>query len=207
MKRIFKSILTLILVAVLVAVGVLFGPRLYKVLFGGANATWISERFSEELTTKRELVVLEKTITGQETVSTDAWLIGTVQEVEIPYSFSIGFSVDMSRAVVRYDEGKNVIQVLLPAPAVAYYKLTVDEDSVKKYDFLYPLSSERYTEMKQEIEQKLYDEVTNDAELKESAWTSAVSETEALYIAVLAANDAAAVVSVEVLEQDPETAE
>lgn len=207
MRRVFKSILTLVLVAALAAAGVLFGPQLYRLLFGGANATWISERFSEELLTKRELVVLEKTITGQETVSTDAWLIGTVQEVVIPYSFSVGFSVDMSRAVVRYDEEKNVIQVLLPAPVVAYYKLIVDESNVETYDFLYPLSAERYAEMRQEIEQKLYDEVSFDPELEKSAWASAVSETEALYNAVLAANDASASLSVEVLELEPETAE
>lgn len=207
MRRVFKTLLTLVLVAALAAAGVLFGPQLYRLLFGGANATWISERFSEELLTKRELVVLEKTITGQETVSTDAWLIGTVQEVVIPYSFSVGFSVDMSQAVVRYDEEKNVIQVLLPAPVVAYYKLVVDESNVETYDFLYPLSAERYAEMRQEIEQKLYDEVSFDPELEKSAWASAVSETEALYNAVLAANDASASLSVEVQELEPEAAE
>jgi len=179
------------------------GPRLFSLLFGGANPTWVSERFSEELTAKRELVVLEKTITGQETVSTDAWLIGTVQEVSIPYQFSANFSIDLRQATVQYDETSNEIQVMLPPPTVTYYKLTVDEDSVKKYDFLYPLSAERYAEIKQEIEQKLYDEITNDPELKESAWASAVSETEALYSTVLATNNTAAVLSINVMETVP----
>ncbi|MBE0601699.1 MAG: DUF4230 domain-containing protein, partial [Firmicutes bacterium] len=131
MRRVVKSIFTLLLIAVLVAAGVLFGPRLYTLLFGGANASWVSERFSEELTAKSELIVLEKTITGQETVSTDAWLIGTVQEVVIPYSFTAGYSVDLSRASVQYSAENNAIQVFIPAPEIYCFKLTVEEDSVK----------------------------------------------------------------------------
>ncbi len=207
MRRVLRSIMTMVMIAVLVAVGILFGPRLFSLFFGGASPTWVSERFSEELTAKRELVVLEKTITGQETVSTDAWLIGTVQEVSIPYQFSANFSIDLRQATVQYDETSNEIQVMLPPPTVTYYKLTVDEDSVKKYDFLYPLSAERYAEIKQEIEQKLYDEITNDAELKESAWASAVSETEALYSTVLATNNTAAAVAINVMEAAPQVAE
>lgn len=204
MRRVFKSLLTLIVCAALVIVGVLFGPRLYGLLFGGSNAAWVSERFSEELNEKRELIVLEKVITGQESVSTDAWLIGTVQKIVIPYTFSANFSVDLREASVQYDAQSNTIQVYLPAPGVEYYKLVVDEESVEKRDLLYPLTSDRYTEIKQELEQKLYDEVTNDAELKESAWASAVSETEALYQAVLDANGTSASFAVQVLEAKPE---
>ena len=207
MRRILKTLFTLLLCAVLIVAGAIFGPKLLARFYGGANASWISERFSEELSLKRELVVLEKTITGQESVSTDAWLIGTVQTVVIPYRFSASFSVDLSLANVRYDEANGVIQVFLPAPAVEYYKLTVDEESVQTSDLLYPLTSSRYTEIKQEIEKKLYDEVVGDPELTESAWASAVSETEALYRSVLSANDAAALITIQVLEATPETAQ
>jgi len=193
-----------VLIAVLIAVGVLFGPRLYALLFGGANATWVSERFSEELTEKSELVVLEKTITGQETVSTDAWLIGTVQQVTIPYSFTAGYSVDLSQADVQYSEESNTIQVFIPAPAIYYYKLTVDEDSVKKSDFFYPLTSQRYTEMKQQMEQTLYEETLNDPDMKASAWAEAVAQTEALYRAAMDASGATAAFAVEVLEATPQ---
>lgn len=203
MKRILKTLLTLIVCAALVAAGVLFGPRLYRLLFAGSNAAWVSERFSEELNEKRELIVLEKVITGQESVSTDAWLIGTVQKVVIPYTFSANFSVDLQLASVRYDEQSDAIQVFLPAPAVEYYKLVVDEDSVEKRDLLYPLTTERYAEIKRELERKLYDEVVGDAELKESAWASAVSETEALYQALLEANGTAAVFEIQVIEAEP----
>jgi len=204
MKRFLKSLLTVILSAALIMGGVLYGPRLYALLFGGANANWISERFSEKLIQRSELIVLEKTITGQENISTDAWLIGTVQEVVIPYSFTASFSVDLSAASVACDEANNVIEVFLPVPEIVYYKLTVDEDSVKKYDFLYPLTSERYTEMKQEMEEKLYNEVANDAELAQSAWAAAVIETEKLYQELLDAYGATADFAVEVLQAQPQ---
>jgi hypothetical protein len=203
LKKILKTLLTLIVCAALVAAGVLFGPRLYRLLFAGSNAAWVSERFSEELNEKRELIVLEKVITGQETVSTDAWLIGTVQKVVVPYTFSANFSVDLQLASVQYDEPSNTIQVLLPAPAVEYDKLAVDEDGVEKRDLLYPLTTERYAEIKRELEQKLYDEIINDAGLKESAWASAVSETEALYRAVLEANGTSASFAIQVIEAEP----
>ena len=207
MRRFLKTLVSLVLCAALIVTGVLFGPRLYRLLFGNAGATWVSERFSQDLNDKRELIVLEKVITGQESVSTDAWLIGTVQEVVIPYTFSANFSVDLRSASVSYDAADNSILVYLPKPSVNYYKLTVDEESVEKHDLLYPLTSESYTEMKQTIEQKLYDEVMNDAELQKSAWTSAVSETEALYQAVLTASSEAAAFAIQVMEIETELVE
>ncbi|MFH1512495.1 MAG: DUF4230 domain-containing protein [Bacillota bacterium] len=207
MKRFFKTLLTILLCAALIAAGMLYGPRLYRLLFGNSNATWVSERFSEELNEKRELIVLEKVIAGQESVSTDAWLIGTVQEIVIPYTFTASFSVDLRQAGVSYDAAGNTIRVSLPAPGVNYYKLAVDEDSVQKYDLLYPLTTERYTQIKQEIEQKLFNEVINDPELKEGAWVSAVGETEALYQALLAANGGAATFDFLVIAAEPQPEE
>lgn len=191
MRKLFRTIITLLVCAALIAGGALLGPRLYGLLFGGANARWVSERFSQQLTEKRELIVLEKTVTGQESVSTDAWLIGTVQRVTVPYTFTASFSVDMRQASVGFDGDTQTIQVTLPAPVVSYWKMTVDEDAVEKSDLLYPLTPERYAQIKQEMEQKLIDEVKGDPELLETAWAAAVSETQALYQAVLAGSDAA----------------
>jgi hypothetical protein len=207
LKRIFRIILTLFLCAALATAGVLFGPRLYALLFRGSNATWVSERLSEALIEKRELVVLEKVLTGRETVSTDAWLIGTVQEVILPYSFSADFSVDLRKSSVDFDKGTGTIRVYLPQPTVSYYKLTVDEEAVEKHDLFYPLTAERYAEMLGELEQKLLGEVTSDLTLKESAWTSAVSETEALYQEVLKAGGANGAFAVQVLAAEPEAQE
>ena len=77
----------------LVIVGMVFGPRLYRLVFGGVNATWVSERFSEELIEKRELIVLEKTVYGAGECIHGRLADRTVQEVVIPYTFTASFSL------------------------------------------------------------------------------------------------------------------
>ena len=84
LRRFFRTLFLLILCFALAYVAVRFGPNLYRRFFGDGNTSWISERFGEELKAKNELVVYETTLTGQETVAQNAWLIGKVQEVVVP---------------------------------------------------------------------------------------------------------------------------
>mgnify|MGYP006994494026 CR=1 FL=1 len=100
MKKFIRKLFTVILLAALVFTGIRFGPALYARIFGGGNVQWISERFSETLKEKNHLVVYEVETTGQETVTQDAWLFGTVQKVVVPYTFQMSYTVDLSRAAV-----------------------------------------------------------------------------------------------------------
>lgn len=138
MIRFAKRLIGVAACIVVALVLVRFGPTLWVRIFGGGNTQWISERFSETLREKNELVVYEVEITGQETVSQDAWLLGTVQKVEMPYTFQMSFTVDLSQAVVSAGEG--LVEVRLPSPSPAYPRLTVQENEVKKSDWLYPLT-------------------------------------------------------------------
>jgi hypothetical protein len=150
--RRFFRLLTLIVVCLAIAfVAVRFGPAIYSRLFGNGNTTWISEAVWRGAESAKRTRGYEVTLTGQETAQKDAWLIGKVQEVLVPYSFSISFIVDLSRAGVTVSDAGDVITVRLPSPVAKYPKLTVDEDNMKKYDFLYPLTPERYAEIKNEI--------------------------------------------------------
>jgi len=157
-----------------------FGPHLLARFVMANNTQWISERFSEELRVQNELLVLETTITGNETARLEAWLVGTVQEVHIPYSYSISFSVDLSQSVVQ-SAGNNTIEVILPPPRAVFSKLLVDEPNVKRKDWLYPLTPERYADIKTEIEQRLYDECAVNPVFLESARATAVEKMEALF--------------------------
>lgn len=144
MKKFIRKLFTVILLAALVFTGLRFGPSLYARIFGGGNVQWISERFSETLKEKNHLVVYEVETTGQETVTQDAWILGTVQKVVVPYTFQMSYTVDLSHAAVSA-EGTE-IQVRVPAPVPGYQKLTVNEEEVQKVDWLYPLTPERYAE-------------------------------------------------------------
>lgn len=183
MIRFIKRLIGFAACIVLALVLVRFGPALWVRVFGGGNTQWISERFSETLREKNELVVYEVEVTGQETVSQDAWLLGTVQKVEMPYTFQMSFTVDLSRAVVSALD--NTVEVRLPSPAPAYPRLTINDDEVKKSDWLYPLTPERYAEIKQQTEDRLFAECSQNEEYQANAWGVTVRNLESLFQSVL----------------------
>lgn len=182
MKHFFKRAICILLCFAVALALYRFGPELYVRFFGEQSTRWISQRFSETLREKNELVVYEVELSGQETVSQDAWLIGTVQKVEMPYQFHMNFTVDLSRATVTAED--HVIEVRVPAPQPGYEKLTVDEDNVKKTDWLYRLTPERYTQIKQQTEEKLFAECSANAAYQKAAWNTTVSNLESLFHAV-----------------------
>jgi hypothetical protein len=200
--RTVKRLFTLLICLALAFLAIRFGPTVYRRFFGDGNTTWVSERFSEKLSEQNELVVYEATLTGQETVSQDAWLLGTVQKVTIPYSFSVRFAVDMRLATIKVDTATDTIVVYLPSPVAKYPKLTVDEAQVQKIDWLYPLTPERYAEMKNEIEQKLYDECAANQTYLDAAWQAAVKNMETLFAGIASATRDGVTCAITVLRDD-----
>jgi len=182
LKRILKKVVSLICCAGAVFGVVRFGPAVGVWFFGGSNTQWISEQFSQTLREKNEMIVYEVETTGQETVSQDAWLIGTVQKVILPYTFQMHFTVDLSQASV--DTQENVIQVSIPKPEASYHKMTVKEDEVQKVDWLYPLTAERYAELVRQVEEKLFENTASNPEYQKNAWNAAVQNLESLFSAV-----------------------
>ena len=170
----------LVLCFALIAVAGRFAPDFLDAIFRDRNTEWFSERFSVQLEEKNEWVVLSNTITGRETVSQSALLLGTVQEVSIPYAYSVSFVINLSQCTVAANG--DTMEVYLPAPEAAYSKLTVDDDNIEKRDFLRPLTHQRYAEIINELESKLYLEASTSPENLEAAWDSAVKNMEKLYL-------------------------
>jgi hypothetical protein len=195
--------LFLLLLCVLVAyAAVRYGPNLYRRFIGNGNTAWVSERFSEELKAKNELIVYEATLTGQETVTQDAWLLGTVQKVTVPYTFTIGFTVDLSLASVSVDAATDTIVVQLPPPVAKYPKLTVDQTNLQKNDWLYPLTPERYAEITAEIELKLTEECSGKQAYLDAAWEAAVDDMESLFGGIAAQSTDGVTCAIRVIEND-----
>ena len=182
MKKLTRWIVTCLSCFVLGAGAVLFGPELYTQLFGGRNTQWISEQLSEKLIEQNQLLVYEVETSGIERVSQEAWLIGTVQKVELPYTFRMNFSVDLSQAKVETKDGLIVLSV--PAPVPGYQKLTVDEEHMRKTDWLYPLTPERYAQIKNELEAKLFHSYSENETCHEQAWQTTVSNLQMLFESV-----------------------
>lgn len=200
MRRFFKRLFSFVFCFAFAFVIIQYGPNIYMRLFGDGNARWISERFSETLREKNELVVYEVETTGQETVSQDAWLIGTVQKVEMPYTFSMAFTVDLSNAQVTANE--NIIEVRVPSPKPGYQKLVVEEERVRKVDWLYRLTPERYAEIKQQVEDELFAEYSQNAAYLQNAWNVTVHNLESLFEGVAQQAFLGSVCEVKVIADD-----
>lgn len=183
MKRVIKKLFLFVMLLALVFLGIRFGPGLYSRFFGSGSIQWISEQFSETLKEKNQLLVYEVETTGQETVTQEAWLLGTVQKVVMPYTFQMNFTVDLSRAAVASNGG--VIEVRIPSPEPGYQKLTVNEAEMQKNDWLYPLTPERYSEIKEQVETRLFDEASTNQEYIQNAWNVTVKNLEGLFQTVV----------------------
>lgn len=200
MKRLIRRVFLVVALIAVVFLGIRFAPNIYARLFGNGNMQWISERFSETLKEKNQLVVYEVETTGQETVTQDAWLLGTVQKVVVPYTFQMSFTVDLSKAVVSA-EG-SAVQVRVPSPEAGYQKLTVDEAQMKKSDWLYPLTPERYAQIQTRVEAEQFDLAKNNAEYQDSAWNITVKNLENLFKSVVENSDMGAYLTVSVIRDD-----
>lgn len=201
--KFLKHLLRLLLCLVIALALVRFGPNIYVRFFGEGNARWFSERFTEALREKNELVVYEIETTGQETVSQDAWLLGTVQKVEMPYTFRMSFTVDLSRATIEVEE--NQIKVHVPSPEPGYQKLIVADEKVRKVDWLYPLTPERYAQIKQEVEDRLFMEYSANEAYRQNAWNVAVRNLETLLRPIADQNLLGSIYEIKVVETQVET--
>lgn len=179
--KLFRRLFYVVLLVAVAFVLLYFGPNLYMRLLGNGETTWISERFSEELKSKNELVVFETTLTGNEVSQVNGWLIGAVQKVSLSYTYTINYVVDLSAAVVTAQDHSIVVE--LPMPRADYHQLTVDK--MVKNDTLYPLSPERYQEITTEIEEKLYQECSTKQTYLDAAWDEAVKSIQTLFRAVV----------------------
>ncbi len=181
--RLFKGIFAFVIILAIAFFLYKCWPYISERIFGSGSTQWISERFSETLKEKNELVVYEIETTGQETVTETAWLVGTVQKVEMPYTFTLNYTVDLSKATVRV-EGNTVV-VGVPKPQPTYHKLVADDENMRKSDFFYPLTPERYSDIKRQTEQKLYNEYSANDDIRRSAWNKTVANLESLFQSVV----------------------
>lgn len=200
MKKILGRLISCVICFAIGACAVVFAPDLYVRLFSGTNTQWISEKLSETLREKNQLIVYEVETSGIETVSQEAWLIGTVQKVEMPYTFFMNFTVDLTSAQVSAEN--SMVTVRLPTPEAGYSKLMVDDERMTKIDWLYPLTAERYSAIKLELEQKLFEEYSSFASYRQEAWNVTVKNLQELFQGVVSQSIMGATCDIQILLLD-----
>ena len=204
MKKLFKRIFAVVLLAALALVGVRFGPAIYNRLFGNGGMSFVSERFEATLTKRNRMDVCHVSIPGVETVSQDA-ILYTAWAYEIPYTFHLTYFVELSTAEVRAedrnDDGVNdVVRVYVRAPYADQAELIVDESQVKRSDPLNFVSDQKYAGMLADLKQRLLNEYAANPEYLAQAWQNAVENIEGLLAPVIAELKQTEFFDVEVLQ-------
>lgn len=193
MKKIFRLLFVVVLLVAVVAAALMFSPN-------PTRAKWLSECFSETLKEKNELVVYSGERTGREIYQRNALLIGTVQEVELPYTFSFDYSVELSNAKVETDG--STINVRVPGPTLCNHKLSILDSEVERSGVLVILTPDRYTTIKQELEQRLVEETQSNEQYLTDAWDVTVRNLTNLLSSVARANTIGGGYSIKVIRDD-----
>lgn len=123
--------------------------------------------------------------------------------MEMPYTFRMSFTVDLSRATIEVEE--NQIKVHVPSPEPGYQKLIVADEKVRKVDWLYPLTPERYAQIKQEVEDRLFMEYSANEAYRQNAWNVAVRNLETLLRPIADQNLLGSIYEIKVVETQVET--
>lgn len=193
MKKFFLFLFVLVLLVAAVFAVVLFTP-------GETGVKWLSVTFSETLKEQNELLVYTGEKTGREIYQRNAPIVGTIQEVELPYTFSFDYSVDLSKAEVEVN-GK-IVYVRVPGPRLRDYKLTIVDNEVERSGGLVYLSPNKYTEIKQSLEQRLLSETQSNQQYTTDAWNVAVRNLTSLLTSVAQANSVDGGFTIEVIRDD-----
>ncbi len=193
MKKIFRLLFVVVLLVAVVAAAMLFSPN-------PTRAKWLSEYFSETLKEKNELLVYSGEITGSKTHQRNALFVGAIQEVELPYTFSFDFSVELSNAKVETDG--SIIKVRVPGPKMTNHKLSILDSEVERTGALFILDSNRYTSMKLEVEKQLVEETEANEQYKADAWDVTVRNLTNLLSAVAKANTIGGGYSIQIVRDD-----
>ncbi len=193
MKKFIIIIFAMVLVAAIVVVAIFFGPSESK-------AKWLTASFTETLKEKNELIVYSGERTGRDTYQRNAMIVGTIQEVEIPYTFTFDYTVDLSKATV--EASGTTIYVRVPAPSLTKHKLSVVDSEVERTGALVVLTPDKYTQIKQSLEERLLEETLANEENNSQAWEITVRNLTNLLTSVARANAAFGGYTIEVIRDD-----
>lgn len=193
MKKFFVFLFLVILALTALVVVAVLSP-------GESGVKWLSVQFSETLKEQNELIVYSGEKTGIEIYQRNAPIVGTIQEVEMPYTFSFEFSVDLSKAVVDVN-GKNVT-VHVPGPRLYNYKMSVVDSDVERSGALMVLPATKYTEIKQGLESRLLAETQSNEAYVTEAWNVTVRNLTNLLTSVAQTNDLNTGLNIQIIRDD-----
>ena len=185
MKKTIQKIALVVFAAAFVVVGVVFGPELYNRLYED-NGIWISEKFTEEMKKTAELKVFQDTQTGVKTYTKGFEIFGKkveTRKIEIPYTFYMDFTVDLTNAKVTVED--KVIRIAVPAPKVNAYTVTFNDEDIKQSGLASLLSNTEITRLMNEVRDQLYAENVDREDFRTQAWEGTQEALQNLFSGLL----------------------
>lgn len=137
LARVAGTALSLVLVIVLLPYASKWAAKLIPDLSGAAVNTSVT--LSQKLSQSARLECVQVDVNGVLDSTTNALFIGTVQSVQIAYTYHASIGIDLTKVQIR-TEGNTVV-LELPAMEVLSDSLTPTE--IQRSDFWYPLTDER----------------------------------------------------------------
>ena len=137
-----------------------------------------STLLSRKVENTGDLTVLRCTDTGIMSAETTALFLGAVQQVNVPYSYEIGFGLTLEE--VAFSPEEDSIQVILPPLRMIYDSFLVTGDP-KISDFWYPLTEERYQQMLNEQAAACQADYLQNEQMMQDAWDAACQTLENLF--------------------------
>ena len=138
----------------------------------------VSILLSRKVENADDLVTLRCTDTGIMAAETNALFIGTVQQVNVPYSYEIGFGIPLKE--ITFDAVEDGVCVSLPLIRMLYDSFQVTGEP-KVSDFWYPLTEQRYQKMLDEQAAACQAEYLSNDAIIDQAWNATCKALEDLF--------------------------
>lgn len=173
MKRVLKFLLRVVALALALTLAAVLFPYakqwLSALLPQGKYARY-STQLTHEMEKAGELTALRCNDTGMMEARTNALLVGSVQEVRVPYAYEIGLGFSLSS--VRLTATDTGLTVAVPETQMLYDSFQVTgEPDVK--DFWYHLTESRYQEMLNEQAAACRAAYLENDQCQKEAWDAA----------------------------------
>lgn len=170
--KVLSKVIATVLVIVLLPYASKLAASMIPDLSGAAINTSVA--LSQRLSASARLECNQVDVEGVLDATTTALLIGTVQSVQIAYSYHASIGIDLAKVGIHV-EG-NEITFVLPAMEVLSDSLTPTQ--INRNDFWYPLTDERRQQLLDNELAACREKYLTETAASETGWSNVISAFE-----------------------------
>jgi hypothetical protein len=167
--RVIGTALALVLVIVLLPYASKWASKLLPDLSGAAVNTSVT--LSQKLSESARLECIQVDVEGVLDSTTNALFLGTVQSVQIAYTYHASIGIDLTKVQIRTDGDTVVLE--LPEMEVLADSLT--PTTIQRNDFWYPLTDERRQQLLNDEQEARREKHLAEVSSSEDGWDHVIN--------------------------------